>query len=102
MTVPVTSVPSVHSSALKATLEWLNREFRLRTCRPKLPGEKEYRHCHADVIRRCSAPCIGKISEKEYKTRVNEAVALLEGKGRRGPAQGTQKGNGEGCREAAV
>lgn len=75
--------PFVHSTALKATLEWINREFGLRTCRPKSPGEKEYRHCHADVIRRCSAPCIGKISPEHYRTRINEAVRLLEGKGRR-------------------
>lgn len=75
--------PFVHSTALKATLEWLNREFGLRTCRPRIPGENDYRHCHADVIRKCSAPCIGKISEEEYQKCVEEAVALLEGKGRR-------------------
>ena len=75
--------PFVHSTALKATLEWINREFGLRTCHTRIPGEKDYRHCHADVIRKCSAPCIGKISENEYQARVDEAVSLLEGKGRR-------------------
>jgi excinuclease ABC subunit C len=75
--------PFVHSSALKATLEWLNRKFGLRTCRTRIPGEKDYRHCHADVIRKCSAPCIGRISEADYRTRIHEAVSLLEGKGRR-------------------
>ncbi len=75
--------PFVHSTALKGTLEWLNREFGLRTCRPKNPGEKEYRHCHADVIRKCSAPCIGKITESAYRARVQEAIMVLEGKGRR-------------------
>lgn len=75
--------PFAHSSALKATLEWLNREFGLRSCRPKHPGENEYRHCHADVIRKCSAPCIGKISEVDYRARIDEAISLLEGKGKR-------------------
>lgn len=75
--------PFVHSSALKATLEWLNREFGLRTCRPKIPGEKDYRHCHADVIRRCSAPCIDKITQEAYQAKVKEAITLLEGKGKR-------------------
>ena len=79
--------PFVHSAALKSTLEWINREFGLRTCRPQRPGEKEYRHCHADVIRKCSAPCIGKISEDDYLSRVMEAVSLLEGKGKRGRLQ---------------
>jgi len=80
--------PFVHSVAIKATLEWINREFGLRTCRPRLPGENEYRHCHADVIRSCSAPCAGKISEEDYRSRVMEAVDLLEGKGRKDRLQG--------------
>jgi|TARA_B110000908_G_scaffold86311_1_gene103088 excinuclease ABC subunit C len=80
--------PFVHSTALKATLEWINREFGLRTCRPKSPGEKEYRHCHADIIRKCSAPCIGKISEIDYRARIDEVVSLLEGKGKRDRLQG--------------
>ncbi|MBK1829822.1 excinuclease ABC subunit UvrC [Verrucomicrobiaceae bacterium R5-34] len=80
--------PFVHSTALKATLEWINREFGLRTCRPRHPGENDYRHCHADIIRKCSAPCIGKVSEEQYRANVTEAVSLLEGKGRRERLQG--------------
>ena len=83
--------PFVHSVAIKATLEWINREFGLRTCRPRLPSENEYRHCHADVIRSCSAPCVGKISEEDYRSRVMEAVALLEGKGRKDRLQGLRE-----------
>ena len=83
--------PFVHSVAIKATLEWINREFGLRTCRPRLPSENEYRHCHADVIRSCSAPCVGKISEEDYRSRVMEAVALLEGKGRKNRLQGLRE-----------
>ena len=83
--------PFVHSVAIKATLEWINREFGLRTCRPQHPGENEYRHCHADVIRSCSAPCVGKISEEDYRSRVMEAVALLEGKGRKDRLQGLRE-----------
>lgn len=75
--------PFVHSTALKATLEWLNREFGLRTCRTRIPGEKDYRHCHADIIRKCSAPCIGRISEPDYREHIEDAVSLLSGKGRR-------------------
>ncbi len=83
--------PFVHSSALKATLEWVNRTFGLRTCHTRIPGEKDYRHCHADVIRQCSAPCIGKISEKDYRKKMQEAVDLLEGKGRRDQLSKLQK-----------
>ena len=80
--------PFVHSSALKATLDWINREFGLRTCLPKFPGEKEYRHCHADIIRKCSAPCIAKITPDQYRARVDEVVSLLEGKGKRSRLKG--------------
>lgn len=75
--------PFVHSSALKATLEWLNREFGLRTCRPRIPGEQDYKHCNADVIRNCSAPCVGKVDAVGYRKRVEEAMDFLDGKGKR-------------------
>ncbi len=37
--------PFVHSAALKKTLNWLNLEFGLRSCRPLRPGENDYKHC---------------------------------------------------------
>lgn len=75
--------PFAHSGALRGTIEWLNREFGLRSCRSREPGEKDYRHCSADVIRNCTAPCVGKITREAYLERVNQASELLEGKGRR-------------------
>lgn len=30
------------------------------------PGEKDYKHCNADIIRNCSAPCIYRISKEDY------------------------------------
>ncbi len=53
--------PFPHSGALRMTLEFINRSFGLRTCRPAVPGENDYRHCNDDVIRNCSAPCIGEV-----------------------------------------
>ena len=73
--------PFAHSGALRSTLGWLHREFGLRSCTPKNPGEKEYKHCNADVIRNCTAPCIGKIERADYLKRAEEACELLEGKG---------------------
>lgn len=75
--------PFAHSGALRGTLEWLNREFGLRSCRPKEPDEVAYKHCNADVIRNCTAPCIGKVSREDYLAQVEEACELLEGRGRR-------------------
>ena len=61
--------PFVHSGALKETVEWLNHRFRLRSCSAKLPGPEDYRHCHDDVIRHCSAPCIGRVSQEAYRAQ---------------------------------
>jgi excinuclease ABC subunit C len=75
--------PFPHSSALQHTLDWLNRRCGLRVCRPVQPGINDYRHCNADIIRNCSAPCTGRINREEYMERVEEACRILEGKGRR-------------------
>ncbi|MEX1049647.1 MAG: excinuclease ABC subunit UvrC [Akkermansiaceae bacterium] len=75
--------PFPHSAALRNTLEWLNRSFGLRVCRPLVPGENDYRHCNADIIRNCSAPCIGRISREAYLEKIDEACRVLEGKGKR-------------------
>lgn len=75
--------PFPHSNALKQTIEWLNRRLGLRICRPKNPDESDYKHCNADVIRNCSAPCVAKISPGDYRVRVEDACKILEGKGRK-------------------
>lgn len=75
--------PFVHSTALRETVEWLNRRFRLRTCTCRHPGEEQYRHCHDDEIRSCSAPCIGRISPEAYREQFDMALGLLEGRGRK-------------------
>ncbi len=75
--------PFAHSGALRATISWLNRKFGLRACRPLNPGENDYRHCNADIIRNCSAPCILRITREDYLRRIDEACQVLEGRGRR-------------------
>ncbi len=75
--------PFPHSGSLRETLDWLNRGFGLRVCRPAEPGEPDYRHCNADVIRNCAAPCVGRVSRETYLEKVEEACRILEGKGRR-------------------
>ena len=83
--------PFAHSGALRGTVAWLNREFGLRSCRPRDPGEKDYKHCNADIIRNCTAPCVGKISREDYLARVDEACEILSGKGRRERLGGLRK-----------
>jgi len=77
--------PYAHSGALRATLEVLKKKYGLRSCRPRVPSEKDYRHCHDDIIKNCSAPCIGKISAEDYRARVLQACEFLEGRDREIP-----------------
>lgn len=74
--------PFPHSTALNHTLEWLNRGLGLRACRSVNPDESDYRHCNADIIRNCLAPCVGRITREDYLERANEACRILEGKGK--------------------
>ncbi|AKJ63726.1 excinuclease ABC subunit UvrC [Kiritimatiella glycovorans] len=71
--------PYASSSAAYAAKEFLEARFGLRLCRPRVPDRETYRHCHNDVIRRCSAPCIGRITPEEYQRRVEESCAFLRG-----------------------
>jgi len=72
--------PFVHSGALRTTINWLNKRFGLRVCRPLRPGEADYKHCSNDIIKNCSAPCIGRISPEDYRARMEQACEFLEGR----------------------
>ena len=72
--------PFAHSGALRTTMNWLTKRFGLRQCRPLNPGENEYKHCSNDVIKNCSAPCIGRISRADYLHRLEQACDFLSGK----------------------
>jgi len=71
--------PFAHSGALRTVLAWLNKRLGLRVCRPLRPGESDYKHCSNDIIKNCSAPCIGRIRRADYLERVAEACAFFEG-----------------------
>lgn len=74
--------PFAHSGALRATLNAIRKRFGLRTCKPLEPTERDYRHCLNDIIKNCSAPCIGKISQDAYRAKVEEACQFLDGESR--------------------
>lgn len=64
---------------VRPVIDYLERRFGLRNCQPIRPDEETYRHCNDDLIRTCSAPCICKVSEEEYRARFDEACACLGG-----------------------
>ncbi len=74
--------PYASSAAAWASLEFVEKQFGLRRCSPRVPGPEDHRHCLNDIVRFCSAPCIGKASPEQYRERVLTAGAFLDG-GRR-------------------
>jgi len=72
---PFPSAPIVRTAK-----DFVEKRYGIRECDAIVPDEECHRHCLADVIRTCSAPCLGKVSEAEYRERFEEACAFLEGK----------------------
>ncbi len=71
--------PFAHSGALRATIELIRKRFRVRACRPLVPGESDYKHCLNHIIKNCSAPCVGKIDPDGYRRLVEQACEFLDG-----------------------
>jgi excinuclease ABC subunit C len=71
--------PFPHSGSLRKTLGLLRRKFHIRTCRPEIPGETDFKHCLQHIIKNCSAPCVNKITRAGYVAKVKEACDFLDG-----------------------
>lgn len=74
--------PFVRPGAARCVMEYVEKNYGLRSCHPRRPDADDYKHCHNDIIRFCTAPCMGRISPEDYRARVNEAVALIRGERR--------------------
>jgi len=72
--------PYTNAKAMRKTIQFLNRVFRLRDCDLKLPLDQPIRPCLSHHIGRCDAPCAFLTEETEYRKLVDEAVLLLRGK----------------------
>ncbi|MBN2739380.1 MAG: excinuclease ABC subunit UvrC [Rhodobacteraceae bacterium] len=71
--------PFASAGAVNRTLNHLERVFLLRNCSDAM-FESRTRPCLQYQIKRCSGPCVGKISEAAYGALVDDAKRFLEGK----------------------
>ncbi len=65
--------------AVNNVLDTVQKAFLLRSCRDNVFKNRE-RPCLMYQIKRCSGPCVGKISKEDYHKLVREAVDFLDGK----------------------
>lgn len=71
--------PFASAGAVNRTLNQLQKVFLLRNCSDAM-FESRTRPCLQFQIKRCSAPCVGKISEAAYADLVSDAERFLSGK----------------------
>ena len=71
---PFASVDAVHE-----TLNLLTRGFQLRNCNDTVFAARK-RPCLQYHIKRCTAPCVGRVTVDQYAEQVKEARAFLSGK----------------------
>jgi excinuclease ABC subunit C len=71
--------PFASAGAVNRTLNQLQKVFLLRNC-TDATFESRTRPCLLYQIKRCSGPCVGKISEADYAALVKDAERFLQGK----------------------
>jgi len=77
--------PYPHVFQIKKLIKWLQRMFKFRPCainfaEQNLPKIEKVKSCLYYHTNRCPAPCLGKISSKEYKKQIRGLALFLRGK----------------------
>ena len=92
--------PFASAGSVTRTLNALQKLFLLRSCSDSFFANRS-RPCLLYQIRRCSAPCVGRIEQAAYAELVDDAKNFLTGKVDRGAGQARQV-DGRGGRRAGL
>jgi excinuclease ABC subunit C len=93
--------PFASAGSVNTTINALQKLFLLRSCTDGFFSRRD-RPCLLYQIKRCSAPCVGRIDEAGYAELVQEAKDFLGGKSVATFIQGSQAVNAEGLGSADI
>lgn len=71
--------PYPNAQSVRESLNLLQQVFKMRQCEDSYFANRS-RPCLQYQIKRCTAPCVGYVSQQEYQTQVNHTRWFLEGK----------------------
>ena len=72
--------PFSSAKRVRETLDLLGKLFQFRTCEGAEPGRRSGSPCLDYYIKRCGAPCVGYVSQDEYRRNVEAIVDFLSGR----------------------
>src|SRR5262249_54436532 len=75
--------PYANAKKVRETLDVLNRVFPYRPCEGPKPGRRSGIPCLDYHIERCKAPCVGYVSQEEYRELIDGVVEFLGGETRK-------------------
>jgi excinuclease ABC subunit C len=72
--------PFSSAKRVRETLDLLGKLFQFRTCEGREPGRRSGSPCLDYYIKRCGAPCVGYVSQEEYRRNIEAIVDFLSGR----------------------
>ena len=79
--------PFSSAKRVRETLDLLGKLFQFRTCEGVEPGRRSGSPCLDYYIKRCGAPCVGHVSQEEYRRNIDAIVDFLSGRYRQVEAE---------------
>src|SRR6476646_9758373 len=72
--------PYSNAKRVRGTLEVLAKVFMFRSCTGPEPGRRSGNPCLDYYIKRCEAPCVGYVSQEQYRRSIDGVMDFLSGR----------------------